>query len=98
MADLKVRVRTWVRGSAAEARDGLLGYVSVFYGDLIVDGITLRRTSAGRYALSFPQRTSLSGERHALVRPADTNARLAIEREIFRQLGQREEFAREDLP
>ena len=100
MSDHEVRVRTWVRGSTDDERNGLLGFISVFVSGLIVDGITLRRTSAGRFALAFPQRTSQSGERHAVVRPVDDHARRVIEREIFRQLGQRERERTgvEDLP
>jgi DNA-binding cell septation regulator SpoVG len=92
MADREFRVRSWVRGSDADIRDGLLGFISVFVGDLIVDGLTLRRTANGRLALSFPQRQSRSGQRHAIVRPVDDAARRSIEREILGQLGQRDEI------
>lgn len=95
MADSKIRVRSWVRGTDADVRTGLLGYISVFFGGLIVDGITLRKTAEGRLTLSFPQRQSRSGQRHAIVRPIDDSARRAIEAEILGQLGQREDAAAE---
>ena len=89
----EIRVRTWVRASDAEIRTGMLGYISVFIGNLVLDGIVLRRTADGRFALSFPARTDRAGRRHAIVRPADDAARQAIEREILGQLGQREDVS-----
>jgi DNA-binding cell septation regulator SpoVG len=86
----EVRIRSWVRASEADIRSGLYGFLSLFFGNLVVDGVTLRRTAAGRFALSFPVRTSRSGERHALVRPVDDDARRAIERMVFAELGQRD--------
>jgi hypothetical protein len=91
MADPAIRVRTWVRGTDAEVRTGLLGYLSVQLGPLLLDGITLRQTAEGRLTLSFPARTDRAGRRHSYVRPVDDAARQAIEREILGQLGQREE-------
>ena len=95
-----VRIRSWVRGSADDERDGLLGYLSVFYGDLVLDGITLRRTADGRFALSFPARTDRSGRRHPFVRPVDDAARRSIERALLAQLGQHVDnvLATEDQP
>lgn len=92
MAESEIRVRTWVRASDAEIRTGLLGYLSVHYGDdLILDSICLRRTADGRLALAFPARTDRVGRRHPYVRPTDDEARREIERAILGQLGQREE-------
>ena len=78
-----IRLRTWVRGNDGDVRSGLLGYVSVFYGDLILDGITVRRTAEGRMTLSFPQRRDGRGRSHPLFRPIDDDARLRIEKAIF---------------
>ena len=91
MAEL--RVRTWVRGTDAEVRTGLLGYLSVEYGAIVLDSIVLRRTAEGRFALSFPARTDRAGRRHAYVRPVDDDARREIERAILGQLGQRPDVA-----
>ena len=93
MAEIEVRVRTWIRASDEDQRTGLLGYASVTYGDLVLDGITLRRTADGRYALSFPARTDRAGKRHSYVRPADDEARKNIEAELLWQLGEMPEFA-----
>ena len=81
-----IRIRTWARGSKSEIRTGLLGYLSVFYGDLVIDGVTLRRKSDGRFALSWPRRTTRSGQHHAYVRPVDDRIRRQIESEILGQL------------
>lgn len=89
MADHQVRLRSWVRASDAEMRTGMLGYLSVFYGSLVIDGIVLRRaggTAEARFMLSWPARTDRAGRRHAYARPADDTARRAIEREILGQL------------
>lgn len=91
MATPEIRIRTWVRGTDDERRTGLLGYLSVFYGVLVLDGITLRRTADGRFVLSFPSRTDRRGKKHSIVRPVDDDARQAVEREILAQLGQHEE-------
>ena len=92
MFDPKIRVRTWADATDAEARTGLIAYLSVTYGALVLDGIALRRTAEGRFALSFPERTDRAGRRHAIVRPADAAARQEIERQILAQLGQRAEL------
>ena len=92
MADHEVRVRTWEKAGEAEIKSGLLGFLSVTDGNLVLDGICLRRTSDGRYALSFPARTDRAGRKHSYIRPADDEARQAIEAEILWQLGEREEF------
>lgn len=89
----QVRVRSWIRGSDEDVRSGLLGFISVEFGPWIFDGITLRRTAEGRFALSFPARTDRAGRRHAYIRPSDDTARREIESQILRQLGQHTEVA-----
>ncbi len=79
----QVRLRSWTRGSDDDIRSGLLGFVSIYMGDVIVDGITVRKTAEGRLTLSFPERRDRLGRRHAIVRPVDNEARLAIEKAIF---------------
>ena len=83
-----VRVRSWIKASDAEVLTGLLGYLSVTYGDLILDGIVLRRTADGKFVLSFPARTDRSGRRHSYIRPVDDDARRQIEAVILGELGQ----------
>ena len=78
-----IRVRTWVRGSDEDIRSGLLGYLSIFYGDLVLDGLTVRRTADGRLTLSFPERRDARGRRHPYFRPLDDDARQRIEQAVF---------------
>lgn len=81
---------TAVRFSAAPRRDirtGLLGWVSFTLGDLLLDGIAVRRARDRRLVLSYPQRTDSYGNRHPVVRPLDDAARRAIESAVFRALG-----------
>ena len=92
MADHTVTLRTWVKASEAEVRTGLLGYVSVVYGDLLLDGLVLRRTADGRFAISFPARTDRAGRKHSYIRPANDEVRKAIEAELLWQLGEHPEF------
>ncbi len=92
MQEPEVRVVSWVRASDAELRTGMCGYLRVAYGSLELDGIVLRKTIEGRYALSFPARTDRAGKKHSYIRPRDSEAREAIEREILWQLGERAEF------
>lgn len=88
MSDHEIRVRSWVRGTDEDLRGGLVGYLSLFVGDLVIDGVTLRITRDRRFALSWPARTDRSGRRHPTVRPVDDAVRQRIEREILAQLGQ----------
>lgn len=88
MGTPEIRIRTWVRASDAEVRTGLLGYLSVYYGALVLDSIALRRAADGRFVLSFPARTDRRGQRHSIVRPVHDEARRAIERELLGQLGE----------
>jgi hypothetical protein len=92
MADHEVRVRSWVRASGDDIRTGLLGFIGVEYGPWMFDGICLRRTATGKFALSFPAGADRSGRKRSYIRPTDDNARKAIEREVLAQLGQREDF------
>jgi hypothetical protein len=87
----EVKVRSWIKASDDDIRSGLLGWISVEFGPLILDGICLRRSAEGRFLLSFPARTDRSGRRHSYIRPADDDARRAIERTILAQLGQRDD-------
>ena len=83
MADPSIRIRSWVRGTTDDERAGLLGYLTLYVGNLVVDGVTVRRTATGRLALSFPERRDKKGRAHAIVRPVDDAARREIEAIIF---------------
>jgi len=74
----------------SDAAAGLVGFVSFAYGELRLDGVSLRRTAVGRLALAFPERRDREGRRHPLVRPVNAAARAVIEREVLVALGLQE--------
>lgn len=59
-------------------RTGLLGFASFRLGDVVLDGVTVRRTRAGKFALSFPKRQDRSGRDYSFVRPTNATARERI--------------------
>ncbi|MFO1053932.1 MAG: hypothetical protein U1F36_17075 [Planctomycetota bacterium] len=72
----------------AAQRTGLLGYIRCSFGNaLILDGIALRRTAAGKRVLSFPSRTDGQGRKHPLYRPVDDATRRQLEAAVFAALG-----------
>jgi len=74
---------TFLPAAASDVADGLLAYVTFEVGGLRIDGVTLRRTRAGRFALSFPERRDSQGRRHSIVRPLDGEARREIEAQVL---------------
>ena len=76
------------RASESDNRRGLVGYITLALNDaLMIDGVVLRRTQAGRYSLSYPERTDRQGKRHPIVRPLSAADHKSIEAQIFAQLG-----------
>ena len=66
---------------------GLLAFISFrLNGCLRIDGVTLRRTTSGDLALSFPERRDRSGQCHQIVRPLSDRTRSDIEQQVFAQL------------
>ena len=75
---------TFVPAGQEERARGLLGFVSMRFGDdLVLDGVTLRRTEQGRLALSYPMRRDRRGRTHHFIRPADDDARRRLERAVI---------------
>ncbi len=79
----EIRIRTWTRGSAEDEQRGLLGYLSLVLGDVVVDGLTARRTQDGRLVLSWPEKRDRQGRAHPYVRPLNDDARRRIEKAVF---------------
>jgi len=76
--------------TAANQRDqqgGLLGFLQIRYGDLLLDGVALRRSSTGRLVLSFPRRRTRAGAEFHYVRPVDDRARRELEAQVIQALG-----------
>lgn len=80
----------FVPASDAEAERGLLAYLKIDFGPLVLDGVTLRRHADGRLGLSWPERTDRAGRRHPLVRPVDDAARRELESEVLAELARQE--------
>ncbi|MCC7063534.1 MAG: hypothetical protein IT456_12070 [Planctomycetes bacterium] len=75
-------------GTAQDLREGLVGYITLTFADLLLlDGLVLRKTTAGTYALSYPSRSDSQGRKHPYYRPIDDRARRIIEDTVFRSLG-----------
>ena len=82
-----VRAVTFSPADADARVTGLLGWVKCRVADLLIDGITVRRTRDGRLVLAFPARRGRDGQRYAYVRPIDDDARRSIERQILGAIG-----------
>jgi DNA-binding cell septation regulator SpoVG len=80
----------FIPATDAEAERGLLAFVKIDFGPLILDGVTLRRTLDGRLTLGWPERTDRAGRRHPLVRPIDDEARRDLERAVLAELARQE--------
>lgn len=77
---------TLVEADPLSRERGLLGFLRFGFADLVIDGVALRHTLGGRPTLAFPERRDRFGRRHPIVRPRDDQARLGIERALFRAL------------
>jgi len=73
--------------SESDKSRGLLGFIRFRYGDLLVDGVTLRRTQDGRLTLSYPARRTRSGAEYSFIRPVDDRARRELDAVVFATLG-----------
>ncbi|MFT7464310.1 MAG: hypothetical protein ACI9EF_002663 [Pseudohongiellaceae bacterium] len=74
--------------SAADQRTGLMAWLRFrLYDQIVIDGIALRRSRDDRLILSWPRRRDNRGQLHHSVRPADDDARLALEAAVFEELG-----------
>lgn len=86
--NLKLSDVTFTPATDDNPEHGLLGFVECTFNDqLRIDGITMRHTSDGRLAISFPSRIDRHGVRHHLVRPINDAARRNIQRQILAALG-----------
>jgi DNA-binding cell septation regulator SpoVG len=69
------------------AKASVVGFVTATIGELVVEGITIRRGLTGELRLGFPRHTDRYGRTHAVVRPADDAVRRELTRAIFDALG-----------
>lgn len=76
-----------------EVRSGLLGWVAVtLHGGYLLDGITVRRTSAGRVTLSFPAKVDAHGIQRAYFKPLTDLARRELEEQVLAAIGREHEL------
>ena len=75
-----------IPGADRDMGRGLLGYVSCTYGRVRLDVISLRRTWAGRLALSFPVRGDADGHNRPIIRHLDDRTRREIESQVLTAL------------
>lgn len=86
----RVSVAAFTPAPPLDVADGLLGWVDLEVGGLVViHGVALRRSRRGGLALSWPAKDDSQGNRRAVVRPLDDRARVAIERQVFGELQRR---------
>jgi len=83
---IKVMIVTFTSAAVHELARGLVGWVSIQIGLLLVDGIAVRRSQNGRLYLAFPSPTDRRGRRREVVRPLDTHARRVIEAAVLNAL------------
>lgn len=76
--------------SDADAAHGLLAFVKLEFGPLVLDGLTLRRHFDGQLGISYPERVDRAGRRHALIRPIDDAARRELEHAVLLELTRQE--------
>lgn len=66
---------------------GMRGWVSCTIGGLwTFDSMSVRRTLAGEYCISFPSRVDANGVEHAYYRPLSKCVRDAIEAQVLGEL------------
>jgi DNA-binding cell septation regulator SpoVG len=85
-----IRAVRFIPAGDADVARGLLAFVKIDFGPLVLDGVTLRKHGDGRLGLSWPERTDRAGRRHPLVRPVDDAARREIEEAVLRELTRQE--------
>ena len=88
MADTRVEVLRVAQAPRELREHGMLAWLRVRIGDIVVDGLSLRESPGGALALSYPERSDTAHRRHAVVRPADDEARRAIEAQVLAALGE----------
>ena len=81
-----IRIRTYTKATPEQIRAGFLGFLSVTYHGLVLDSITLRRTTDNRLVLSFPTRVNKAGRSFTYFRPENDRVRAEIEHELLGQV------------
>jgi DNA-binding cell septation regulator SpoVG len=87
MRDLRVSDLRYTPARRAQRDGGLYGFASfVLDGAIHFDCVAVRRTQAGRWSLSFPERRDAHGVVRTYVRPFTNAARDAITTQVIAAL------------
>ena len=88
MRGLEISDVTFHAAGEEDVGRGLIGWISCRVNRaLALEGLTLRRTAAGRCAIAFPARTDRAGRRHFFIRPLSDAVRRDLEHQILEHLG-----------
>lgn len=71
---------------ALDQAAGLLGYARVQIGDLLVDGVAIRRSRDGRHVISLPSRRSREGHEFSVVAPVSNAVGRDLEQQVLEAL------------
>ncbi len=71
---------------------GLLGFARVQVGELLIDGVAIRRARDGRNVISLPSRRDRSGVEHSLIAPISSAVGRDIEAQVLAALQARGEL------
>lgn len=86
MPDLVLTRVTSTSASERDRRRGLIAYLELEVNGLRLDGVTLRRSTAGHVYLSYPARRDAQGREHRYFDLLDADARRELESQVFAQL------------
>jgi len=82
MSDVHISVLELVPAPAGLKCSGLMAFAKVIVGEVVIDGLAVRRTTAGTLAVSWPERRG--GRR--IVSPATGGTRARVEAAVLQQL------------
>jgi DNA-binding cell septation regulator SpoVG len=88
----RVTVLAFRSARPLDAAAGLLGYARVQVGDLVIDGIAIRRARDGRNVVSLPARRDRAGVEHSVVAPVSSDIGRDLESQILVALRARGEL------
>ena len=87
MTALRLSDFAFTPANQRDQQAGLLGFLQLRYGDLLLDGLALRRSSTGRLILSFPRRRTRAGTEFPYLRPVNDRVRRDFEAQVIQALG-----------
>jgi len=85
---LPIRNIQFTRAPQELRATGLLGFISLLYGEMLLDGLTVRRTRDRRLVLVFPERRTEYGA-FPYSRPARLDVHAEIEAVVIAELRRR---------